>query len=77
MNNMYNNEIKDNLKNLFINNQDVNKKITEIKIILHNLEKLGFNTDTLYKMLDNVGIEFYNFKMNTNDFIKEHLGIEV
>lgn len=74
---MYNNEIKDNLKNLFINNQDVNKKITEIKIILHNLEKLGVNTDTLYKMLDNVGIELYNFKMNTNNFIKEHLGIEV
>ena len=74
---MCKNEVRDNLRDLFTNNQEVDKKIIEIKTTLHNLEKLGLDTKDLYKLLDNVGIEMYKFKMNSKDFIKEKLGIEV
>lgn len=36
--------------------------LIDIKIAIHNLEKLGVNTKDLEKQLDNVGIEFYKFK---------------
>jgi hypothetical protein len=65
------NELKNELKSIFYNNQEIDKKIVEIKVAIHNLEKLGINTRDLEKQLDNVGIEFYKFKNNTKDFIKE------
>jgi hypothetical protein len=65
------NELKKELKSIFYNNQEIDKKIVEIKVAIHNLEKLGINTRDLEKQLDNVGIEFYKFKNNTKDFIKE------
>ena len=66
-------EIKNELKSIFNNNQEIDKIIVEIKVAIHNLEKLGINTRDLEKQLDNVGIEFYKFKNNTKDFIKEKL----
>ncbi len=70
-------ELKNELKNIFNNNQEIDKKIVEIKVAIHNLEKLGINTRDLEKQLDNVGIEFYKFKNNTKDFIKEKLDINI
>jgi len=71
------NEIKNEFKTIFSNNQEIDKKIVEIKVAIHNLEKLGINTRDLEKQLDNVGIEFYKFKKNTKDFIKEKLDINL
>ncbi len=70
-------ELKNELKTIFCNNQEIDKKIVEIKVAIHNLEKLGINTRDLEKQLDNVGIEFYKFKNNTKDFIKEKLDINI
>lgn len=64
---MFRGEIKNELRTIFMGNKEIDKKITEIKVALHNLEKLGFDTTELYKQLDNVGIEFYKFKMQNED----------
>ena len=69
--------MKNELKTIFSNNQEIDKKIVEIKVAIHNLEKLGINTRDLEKQLDNVGIEFYKFKNNTKDLIKEKLDINL
>lgn len=62
---MFRGEIRSELRTIFMNNK-------EIKVALHNLEKLGFDTTELYKQLDNVGIEFYKFKTkNTEEISKE------
>lgn len=71
------NELKNEFKTIFSNNQEIDKKIVEIKVAIHNLEKLGINTRDLEKQLDNVGIEFYKFKNNTKDLIKEKLDINI
>ena len=68
---MFSGEIKNELRIIFMDNKEIDKKITEIKVALHNLEKLGLDTTELYKQLDNVGIEFYKFKIKTDDVIEE------
>ena len=68
---MFSGEIKNELRIIFMDNKEIDKKITEIKVALHNLEKLGLDTTELYKQLDNVGIEFYKFKTKTDDVIEE------
>ena len=41
-----------------------------IKVAIHNLEKLGYNTKDLEKALDNIGIEFYKFKVENKEILK-------
>ena len=50
---------------------NIDKELVNIKVAIHNLQKLGVNTKDLEKLLDNVGIEFYKFKTNNSDLLKE------
>ena len=67
---MYQNEIKKDLQAIYNSNKSIDSELVNIKIAIHNLEKLGFNTKELEKILDNVGIEFYKFKVKNKDIIK-------
>ena len=67
---MYQNEIKKELQAIYNSNKNIDSELVNIKIAIHNLEKLGFNTKELEKILDNVGIEFYQFKVKNKDIIK-------
>ena len=53
--NKYNNDIYKNIK-------EIEKHIIKINIILHDLEKLGYNEKDMYKIIDNIGIELYKMK---------------
>lgn len=44
----------------------IDEAMLKIKIEIHNLDKLGFNTDELEKQLDNLGIEQYKLKNKLN-----------
>ena len=46
----------------------IDNELVNIKIALHDLEKLGFDTTELEKQLENVGIEFYKFKIEIREF---------
>ena len=70
---MYLNEIKNNLKAINDSKKAIDNEIVNIKIAIHNLEKLGINTKKMMDLLDEVGIEYYKFKEYSTDFIKEHL----
>ena len=67
---MYQNEIKKELQAIYNSTKSIDSELVNIKIAIHNLEKLGFNTKELEKILDNVGIEFYKFKVKNKDIIK-------
>ena len=70
---MFKNEIKDNLKTIYDSTKNINNELVNIKVAIHNLEKLGLDTKDLEKLLDNVGIEIYKFKNYSNDLTKEQL----
>lgn len=70
---MYNNEFKNELKNIYNSIKNIDDEFINIKIAIHNLEKLGLDTKEFYKLLDNVGIEFKKLKDFNADFTKEKL----
>ena len=70
---MYKNEIKKELQTIYNSNKNIDKELVNIKVAIHNLEKLGFNTKDLEKTLDNIGIEFYKFKVENKDTLKKVL----
>ena len=59
---MFSKELKNEFKQIFNSNKKIDEELANIKIAIHNLEKLGLDTKDLEKLLDNVGIEFYKFK---------------
>lgn len=67
---MYKNEIKKELQTIWQCNKNIDNELVNIKVAIHNLEKLGCNTKDLEKMLDNIGIEFYKFKIENKDILK-------
>lgn len=67
---MYKNEIKKELQAIYFSNKKIDEEFVKIKVALHDLEKLGCKTESLEKMLDNIGIEFYKFKTENNEVIK-------
>ena len=67
---MYQNEIKKELQAIYNSNKNIDSELVNIKIAIHNLEKLGFNTKELEKILDSVGAEFYKFKIKNKDIMK-------
>ena len=71
--NMYKNEIKKELQAIYNSNKNIDNELVNIKIAIHNLEKLGCNTKDLEKMLDNIGIEFYKFKVENKEVLKNWL----
>ena len=70
---MYKNEIKNNLETIYDSTKNIDSELVNIKIAIHNLEKLGVNTHDLEKQLDNIGIEFYKFKVENEDILKNWL----
>ena len=70
---MYKNEIKKELQAIYNSNKNIDNELVNIKIAIHNLEKLGFNVKDLEKMLDNIGIEFYKFKVENKEILKNWL----
>ena len=67
---MYKNEIKNNLETIYDSTKNIDSELVNIKIAIHNLEKLGVNTHDLEKQLDNIGIEFYKFKVENKEILK-------
>ena len=59
---MFKNQIKEELKTIYLANKNIDSEIVNIKVALHTIEKLGVNTKDLEKQLDNLGIEFYKLK---------------
>lgn len=59
---MFKNQIKEEFKTIYLANKNIDSEITNIKIALHTIEKLGINISDLEKQLDNLGIEFYKLK---------------
>lgn len=70
---MFRNEIKDNLKTIYESTKKIDNELVNIKVAIHNLEKLGLDTKDLENLLDNVGIEIYKFKNYSNDLTKNNL----
>ena len=59
---MFSKELKNEFKQICNSNKKIDEELVNIKIAIHNLEKLGLDTKDLEKLLDNVGIEFYKLK---------------
>ena len=64
---MFKKERIDNFKILVNSYKEIDKKIVDIKVAMHDLEKLSYNEDiefleNLEKQLDNMNIEFYKLK---------------
>ena len=59
---MFKNEVKKEYQTIYNITSKIDNELVNIKIAIHNLEKLGVNTHDLEKQLDNVGIEIYKFK---------------
>ena len=60
-------ERMNNYKILVDSYKEIDKKIVDIKVAMHDLEKLSYNEDidfleNLEKQLDNMNIEFYKLK---------------
>jgi hypothetical protein len=68
---MFKTELKAELTAIYNSNKNIDKELVNIKVAIHNLEKLGCNTRDLEKMLDNIGIEFYKFKNENREIIKD------
>ena len=64
---MFKKERINNFKTLVDSYKEIDRKIVDIKVAMHDLEKLSYNEDTeflenLEKQLDNMNIEFYKLK---------------
>ena len=64
---MFKNERMREFRSLVNSYKEIDKKIIDIKVTMHNLEKISYNEDIeflkdLEKQLDNMNIEFYKLK---------------
>lgn len=64
---MFKKERINNFKTLVDSYKEIDKKIVDIKVAMHDLEKLSYNEDIeflqdLEKQLDSMNIEFYQLK---------------
>ena len=64
---MFKKERINNFKTLVDSYKEIDKKIVDIKVAMHDLKKLSYNEDiefleNLEKQLDNMNIEFYKLK---------------
>lgn len=67
---MYKNEIKQELQSIYFSNKKIEDELAKIKTSINNLKKLNCKTEKLEKMLDKIKIEFYNFKIENNEILK-------
>lgn len=70
---MFREELKAELKQNYDSIKTINKEIVNIKVAIHNLEKLGLDTKDFNKLLDDLGIEFKKLKDFNDDFTKKTL----
>lgn len=70
---MFKDEIKKELKQNYDSINNISKEIINIKIAIHNLEKLGLNTNEFYDKFDEMCIEFKKLKDFNDDFTKKLL----
>lgn len=73
---MFKKERIKNLKMLVDSYKEIDKKIVDIKVAMHDLEKLSYNEDiefleSLAKQLDNMNIEFYKLKQEIIKKVKK------
>ena len=64
---MFEKERINKFKTLVDSYKEIDRKIVDIKVAMHDLEKLSYNKDTeflenLEKQLDTMNIEFYKLK---------------
>ena len=64
---MFKKERINKFKTLVDSYKEIDRKIVDIKVAMHDLEKLSYNEDTeflenLEKQLENMNIEFYKLK---------------
>ena len=64
---MFKKERLNNYKMLVDSYKEIDKKIIDIKVAMHDLDKIAYNEDldfleNLEKQLDNMNIEFYKLK---------------
>ena len=64
---MFKKERINNFNTLVDSYKEIDRKIVNIKVAMHDLEKLSYNEDTeflenLEKQLENMNIEFYKLK---------------
>ena len=64
---MFEKERINKFKTLVDSYKEIDRKIVDIKVAMHDLEKLSYNEDTeflenLEKQLDNMNMEFYKLK---------------
>lgn len=70
---MFKEEAKSYLFEMYNDLKDIDQKLIDFRVNLHNLDKLGYNVEAYNKLLDNVGIELYKLKNYNNDYSKERL----
>ena len=73
---MFKKERIDNFKTLVDSYKEIDKKIVDIKVAMHDLEKLSYSEDidflkNLEKQLENVNIEFYKLKQEIIKKVKK------
>ena len=61
---------------MYNSNKNIDKELVNIKVAIHNLEKLGCDTKDLEKTLDNIGAEFYKFKVENKDTLKKSIRLD-
>jgi len=59
---MYSKELKSYGESIKKDLGEIDKLLIDIKVNIHNIEKLGKDTKDLEKQVDNVGIELYKLK---------------
>lgn len=70
---MFKDELKNELKQNYESINNISKEIINIKVAIHNLEKLGINTNEFYDKLDEMCIEFKKLKDFNDNFTKKIL----
>ena len=68
---MFRKEIKRHNKNIYDDIKEIDKLLIDIKVNIHDLEKLGDYKEQLLKDMDLLNIDFYKLKVNFNDEIKK------
>lgn len=67
---MFKKEVRKEYQTIFNSTSKIDDELLNIKIAIHNLEKLGVNTHDLEKQLDNVDIDIYKFKIENVEKFK-------
>lgn len=68
---MFKREIKENFKRINKSCENINKELTNIKVAIHTLEKLGISTKELESAITNLGIEFVKLNAKNLDKFRE------